>query len=179
MGMGFSEALNTLLTNESQCFEMLGRKYDRDSVVKVAYAKTETLSVLRDSILPSLLGNLAASLQATMPQRLFELGSTFRVEKGKVLETWNAAFVSEHSRSNFSEIKASVFGLMEALGAKFAIKEASDPAFIEGRCASLVVGGKNVGIFGEISPKALQSFGLEEPVAAAELSLGLIFSLLK
>lgn len=179
IGMGFSESLNTLLTNESQCFEMVGRKYNKDSIVKVAYAKTETLSVLRDSILPSLLGNLSASLQATMPQRLFELGSVFRVEGGKVAEANNAAIVTEHSRSNFSEIKAAVFGLMEAVGARFTIKEAADPAFIEGRCASLVIGGKTVGIFGEISPKVLQNFGLEEPVAAAELSLGLIFSLLK
>lgn len=179
VGMGFGEAFNTYLTNESKCFEMVGRKYNKESIVKVAYAKTETLSVLRDSVLPSLLGNLSASLQATMPQRLFEVGNVFRVEGGKVIEAANAAFVSEHSRSNFSEIKAAVFGLMEALGVKFAIKEASEPAFIEGRCAALFVGGKNVGIFGEIAPKVLQNFGLEEPVAAAELSLELIFSLNK
>ena len=56
IGMGFTEAFNTYLTNEAQCFDMVRRKYDEDSVVRVAYAKTETLSILRDSVLPSLLG---------------------------------------------------------------------------------------------------------------------------
>jgi phenylalanyl-tRNA synthetase beta chain len=179
VGLGFSEAFNTFLTNEAQCFEMMGRKYSRDSVVKVAYAKTESVSVLRDSVLPSLLGSLSASLQATMPQRLFEVGNVFSVEGGKVTELRNAAFVIEHSRSNFSEAKACVFALLQALGVKFSIKEAGDPAFIDGRCAAVVVGGKNVGIFGEIAPNVLQNFGLEEPVAAAELSLELIFALNK
>jgi phenylalanyl-tRNA synthetase beta chain len=180
IGMGFTEALNTFLTNEAKCFEMMERRYDKGSVVKVAYAKTETLSVLRDSILPSLLGNLSGSLQATMPQRLFEVGNVFRVVDGKVIESRNATFVSEHSRSNFSEIKSSVYEFMRMIGApKFELKEAKDPAFIEGRCATLVVGGKAVGIFGEIHPKVLQNFGLEEPVAAAELLLELILALKK
>jgi len=179
VGMGFSEAFNTYLTNEAQCFEMVGRKYEKGSVVKVAYSKTETLSVLRDSILPSLLGNLSASLQATMPQRLFELGSVFRVEKAKVIEGRNVAIVSEHSRSNFSEIKGVVFELLRAIGApKPELKEGKGSAFIEGRCAFVVVAGKQVGILGEITPQVLQNFGLEEPVAAAELDVAVIFELL-
>ena len=180
IGMGFTEAFNTFLTNEPRCFEMVGRKYSKDSVVKVAYAKTETLSVLRNSVLPSLLGNLSDSLQATMPQKIFELGSIFRVEGGKVIESRNIAFVSEHPRSNFSEIKASVYEFMRMMGVeKFELKETKDPAFIEGRCAVISFGGRDVGIFGEIHPKVLQNFGLEEPVAAAELSLELILSLKK
>ncbi len=180
IGMGFSEAFNTFLTNEARCFGMVGRKYDKEAIVKVAYAKTENISVLRDSVLPSLLGNLGDSLQATMPQRLFESGSVFRVVEGKVAEGRNIAFVSEHSRSNFSEIKSAVYEFMQVMGApKFELKEAKDPAFIEGRCAALSVGGRQVGVFGEISPQVLQNFGLEEPVAAAELSLELILSLKK
>jgi phenylalanyl-tRNA synthetase beta chain len=179
VGMGFSEAFNNYLTNEAQCFEMVGRKFDRSSTVKVAYAKTESISVLRDSMIPSLLGNLSASMQATMPQRLFEVGNVFRVDGGKVTESRNAAFVIEHSRSNFSEIKAAVFSLLQALGVKFTIKEGEGSAFIEGRCAFVLVGGKQVGIFGEIHPKILQNFGLEEPVAAAELALEQIFAINK
>jgi phenylalanyl-tRNA synthetase beta chain len=179
LGMGFHEAFNNYLTNEAQCFEMVGRKFDKASTVKVAYAKTESVSVLRDSIIPSLLGNLSASMQATMPQRLFEIGSVFRVEGGKVTESRNASFVIEHARSNFSEIKASVFSLMQSLGVKFTIKEGTGSAFIEGRCAFVFVADKPVGIFGEIHPRILRNFGLEEPVAAAELALEQIFALNK
>lgn len=176
IGLGFSEALNTYLTNEAQCFEMVRRPYDKESVVKVVYAKTESLSVLRNSVLPSLLSNLSSSLQSSLPQRLFEVGSVFRVEKGNALEDRNAAIVSEHSRANFSEAKGAVVELLKAIGPiKFELKEAKDPAFIEGRCAEVVVGGRTVGIFGEIHPEVLSNFRLEEPVAAAELNLGIIF----
>ncbi|MDE1865448.1 MAG: phenylalanine--tRNA ligase subunit beta [Candidatus Micrarchaeota archaeon] len=176
LGMGFSEALNTYLTSEAQCFDMVRREYDKESVVRVAYAKTESLSILRESIMPSLLSNLSASLQASLPQRLFEVGSVFRVEKGEVLEGRNVAMVNEHSRSNFSEIKGTVAELLKVLGiSKFGLKEAKDPAFIEGRCASITVNGKTAGIFGEIHPEVLLNFGLEEPVAAAELNLEAIF----
>ena len=92
------------------------------------------------------------------------------------METRNIAVVSEHSRSNFSEIKGAVVELLKAIGPiKFELKEAKDRAFIEGRCASLVVGGRSIGVFGEIHPEVLSNFGLEEPVAAAELSLESVF----
>jgi phenylalanyl-tRNA synthetase beta chain len=176
IGMGFSEALNTYLTNEAQCFEMVRRKYDKEAVVRVAYAKTESLSVLRDSVLPSLLSNLSASLQASLPQRLFEVGSVFRVEKGKPMEGRNAAIVSEHPRANFSEAKGAVVELLKSVGlTKFELKEADDPAFIKGRCAAVMADGKRVGIFGEIHPEVLLNFGIEEPVAAAELNVETIF----
>ena len=106
---------------------MVRRKYEKDELGQVTYAKTETLSVLRNSILPSLLGNLSDSLQATMPQRIFELGSVFSVEAGKPIESRKAAFVSEHPRSNFSEIKAAVYEFMKMVGSpKFALKGAKD-----------------------------------------------------
>jgi phenylalanyl-tRNA synthetase beta chain len=180
VGLGFSEAFNTCLTNESQCFEMVRRKVDEDAVVRVAYAKTETLSILRDCVMPSLFGSLSASMQATLPQKMFEIGSVFRVEKGKVIESRNIAMVSEHAKANFSEIKGMVFEFLKAIGApKPEIKEGLGSAFIEGRCAMVFISGKPVGILGEVHPEVLSSFGLEEPVVAAELSLETILSLEK
>lgn len=177
LGLGFSESFNTYLTNEAQCFEMVRRKYDKDSIVSVAYAKTDSFSVLRDSVMPSLFANLSASLQATMPQRLFEIGNVFRVEKGKVIESRHMALVSEHSKSNFSEMKGTILELLKAIGAsKVEIKAGLGTAFIEGRCAFVTVSGKQVGIFGEIHPEVLSNFGLEEAVTAAELNLEAIIA---
>ena len=154
---------------------MVGRKFDKDSIVKVAYAKTETLSVLRDSILPSLLGNLSASMQATMPQRLFEIGSVFRVEGGKVTESRNA--LSSDRAFEVQLLRDQGIGLLAdaELGGEVHNKGGQGSAFIEGRCAFVFVAARQVGIFGEIHPKILQNFDLEEPVAAAELALEQIF----
>lgn len=173
---GFTEAINTYLTNEKQNFEKMELP-ETDDMIKVAYAKTETLSILRKSILPSLLGNLSTSAQANMPQRLFEIGSVFSMVDEKPKESISLSLVSEHSRSNFSEIKSYIMGLLSAIGIKSAsVSEELNPSFIGGRCAAVNVGGTKIGIIGEINPKVLNNFRLEEPVAAAELDVTSLLS---
>jgi phenylalanyl-tRNA synthetase beta chain len=51
------------------------------------------------------------------------------------------------------------------------VKESADPAFIDGRRGDIVMGGKTVGVFGEIHPAVLNAFELEHSVAAFELDL--------
>ena len=106
MGMGFSEALNTLLTNEPQCFEMVGRKYNKgsDGEGRLREDRDAVGAQGLDTAVPA--GQpFGVDCRPPMPQRLLEVGSVFRVEGGKVAEARNAAIVTEHSRSNFSEIR--------------------------------------------------------------------------
>ncbi len=172
LGMGFTEAMNPYLTNERLNYESLSHKSDDDSSIKVAYAKTENITMLRTSLLPWLMQNLGNSSHEKMPQRLFEIGSIFYIDKGKVVENTNIGVVSEHSKTNYSEIKSVVVEFLKFAGCKdYSIKELKDGAFIDGRAAKLFVGGKEAGYFGEINPKVLEGFRLEEPVVAAEISL--------
>jgi phenylalanyl-tRNA synthetase beta chain len=176
VGMGFTEAINMCLTNEKQNFETMNREPGKETIT-VAYAKTESVSMLRTSVLPSLLASLSCSAQATMPQMLFEIGSVFRMEGDKPREGASLAFVSEHSKSNFSEIKSYLLGLLNTLQIRsVSVDEESDPAFIEGRCASLNIGGAKAGVFGEIHPQVLRNFKLEEPVSAAEIDISILLS---
>jgi len=46
-----------------------------------------------------------------------------------------------------------------------------DPRFIPGRCAEIIVGGKKVGIFGEVHPAVLESWGCSMPAVVAEIDL--------
>jgi phenylalanyl-tRNA synthetase beta chain len=172
IGLGFSEAMNVYLTSEKLNFDSLTRSHEPDSFVGITYSKTEAATMLRTSVLPQLLQNLGQSVHERMPQRLFEIGSTFSVEKGKVKETQRLCFVSEHSKANFSEIRSVIEVMVKHLGLKkYLIKEHDDAAFIKGRCASIEVGGKMLGYFGEIAPQVLENFKLEEPVVAAELRM--------
>ena len=173
VGLGFSEAMNTYLTSERLNFDSVARKSNPESVVSVAYAKTEVTTMLRTSILPQLLQNLGQSAHERMPQRLFEIGSAFSVEKGKVKETHLMGIVSEHSKANFAEIKSVVEAIMRHIGGgKYSIEDFDDPAFIKGRCARMSIGNDVVGYFGEIAPQVLENFKLEEPVVAAEMRMG-------
>lgn len=165
VGLGFSEAMNYYLSNEKVQFDSMRRGRSKSSIT-VAKSKTEAITMLRESVLPGLLQNLSDSAHERMPQRLFEIGSVFRLENGKPVEETHLAFVSEHSKANFSEAKSIIEAIARHLGAKAEYRQAKDGAFIEGRCAAAVGG-----LFGEISPEVLEAFRIEEPVVAGELVL--------
>ncbi len=172
VGLGFTEALNTYLTNEKINFDSMIRTEDVDGTVKVSYSKTENMTMLRTNILHELLQNLSESRSERMPLRLFEVGSVFSVKNGKAIEGKNMAFVSEHSKANFSEIKAVTESLLKHMNVdSYTLESTHDSAFIEGRCAAIKVKGRIIGNFGELHPKVLENFGLEEPTVAAELEL--------
>jgi phenylalanyl-tRNA synthetase beta chain len=172
IGLNFSEAMNAYLTNEKLNFENCMHECDPASIVCIAYAKTEAITMLRTSILPQLLQNLGQSAHERMPQKLFEIGSTFEVVKGKVSERARLGIVSEHSKANFAEIKSVIDSVLKYYAdGKYTIKALDDPAFIKGRCASITLGNEPIGYFGEIAPQVLENFRLEEPVVAAEIRM--------
>ena len=170
LGLGFTEAINPYLTNEDLNFKKMGREYKEQSVIQVAYAK-ENFTMLRTALLPGLMQNLSSSVHCKMPQRIFEIGKVFSTDKEKVSEKTNIGMVCEHSRANYSEMKAVIANILKSSGRSYSLETAKDGAFIDGRCARIMVNGKQVGIFGEIHPKVLESFRLEEPAIAAEIDL--------
>jgi phenylalanyl-tRNA synthetase beta chain len=171
IGMGFTEAMNFYLTNEIQNFNKFEiKKHDEKSIIKVAYAKTEAITMLRTHILPELMENLSNSIHDKMPQKMFEVGSVFSLKGAKVVEQTNFAIVSEHTKANFSEIKSVVLEYLKFSGIKdYTLKEFDHPAFIQGRAAEIIYQNESIGYFGEINPKVLNNFKLEEPVVAAEI----------
>ena len=171
VGFGFSEAINNYLTSkQTNFYNMEIKNPDETKIVSIMRSKTESLSMLRTSLLPSLLQNLNISSHETMPQKLFEIGGVFSANE-KQSEDLNLGFVTEHSKANFIEIKGYTERLLSLLGYNYELKESSDPSFIEGRFAEIIMGGETIGRFGEISPKVLVNFKLEEPVAAAEIRI--------
>ncbi len=169
IGMGFSEAMNSYLTNIATNFSMMRREKDLGSAVTIKDAKSTTIEILRTSLLPSLLSNLSSSKHEKMPQRIFEIDMTFKVEKKMPVERYHVAAISLDASSNFNYIKSVVSALLSKLGSEFAIKEEENSSFITGRCAGIKIKGKTIGLFGEVHPEVLYNFGIEEPAVAFEL----------
>lgn len=170
IGVGYTEAVNNYLTNQDVAFKQMRLPEDAN-VVKITYSKTENITMLRNSILPSLLLTLGRSTHEKMPQRLFEIGSVFSVEDDKAAERVNLSFVSEHSRSNFADAKGVLDSMFGFLGIKYSLREEKNPSFIEGRCAGIYSEGKHIGTIGEVHPEVLNNFKIAEPVAACEVNL--------
>ncbi|MCW6160525.1 MAG: phenylalanine--tRNA ligase subunit beta [Candidatus Micrarchaeales archaeon] len=172
VGLGYTEAINSILTNETANFENMQRKGKEGEYVQIADAKTEQITMVRTDIVPCLMQNLSISTNEKMPQRLFEIGRVFSLNGNTIKESSKLAFVAEHSKANFAEIRSAVEAALKSSDVEgYRIEQSSDPSFIEGRCAKVVSGGTQIGIFGEIHPKVLLAFGLEEPVVAAELTI--------
>jgi phenylalanyl-tRNA synthetase beta chain len=91
-------------------------------------------------------------------------------------ENWLAA-ATTHINAGFSEIKSALDAFFMNLGVAWQIKETQHPSFIEGRVGAVLVEGKKVGVLGEINPCVLESWKLENPVAAFEVNLQRVLTL--
>jgi phenylalanyl-tRNA synthetase beta chain len=113
-----------------------------------------------------------------MPQKIFEIDKVFRLHKGKPIEQTHIAVVSEHSKADYSEAKSVMLKIMQSAAiSDFKLEEHKDPSFIDGRAANILVNGQIIGSFGEISPKVLRNFKLEEPVVAIEMNMEEIYKI--
>ena len=82
------------------------------------------------------------------------------------------AAASMHSGADFSEIRSLADAVLREMGLSAEIVPSEDGALMPGRGADLLVGGKRMGLFGEMHPLVVRSFGLEQPVVALEIEWG-------
>jgi phenylalanyl-tRNA synthetase beta chain len=135
---------------------------------------------LRNNILPSLMKNLSENQHNEFPQNIFEIGRTFRFDKGTetgVGEEEKLGIILCHEKVDFTGIKQILDALTKGLGLKCSVKEAKHDSFIAGRAGNVLVKGKKVGLIGEISPEVLSNWDLTMPVACLELDLEEIFKI--
>jgi phenylalanyl-tRNA synthetase beta chain len=170
VGLGFQEVLTYAMTNPENLFKRMNCK--RDRIVEIANPKVQTLTCMRNWLLPSQMEFLSNNLHVECPQKIFELDNVTILDKKKETRTRDEerlAAVTYHANANFSEIKSVLDAFLMNLGLEWRIKETSHPSFIDGRVGNAIVEGANVGILGEIHPKVLEAWKLENPVAAFEI----------
>jgi phenylalanyl-tRNA synthetase beta chain len=169
IGLGYLEALNSSLSSKRVLYEMTNR--DTTKTISVLDSKSQEHTILRDSILPGLLENLSRNIHESYPQKLFETGTVFTLEN-PISEKINFSSIIANPDANFTEIKSI---LQSALKIGFDIeietKTTTHPTFTEGRCASIVVNSKPIGIIGEISSKTIENYKIRVPVVGLEISL--------
>jgi phenylalanyl-tRNA synthetase beta chain len=171
-GLGFQEVLTFNMTNPQDLFTKMNVKKQR--IVELANPKVQTLTCLRNWMLPSLLEFLSYNLHIEYPQKLFELGTVTVLDEKMETRTRDVhtlAAVISHANASFTETKSALDALLTNLGLEWQIKETEHPSFIEGRVGKVVVNRAEVGILGEIHPKVLETWKLENPVAVFELNM--------
>jgi phenylalanyl-tRNA synthetase beta chain len=169
IGLGFIEVMTFYLANKDD------QKPFTDNLIEVAEPKAKEYNVLRGTIVPQLLKVLASNIHEPYPQKIFEIGRTFKLRdenNDSIKEEIKIAALITHSDASFTEIKSVAIALMNYLGIKnYSFKASMHPYFIEGRCAAVIKNNKKIGVLGEISPLYLQKEGLRNPASGFEIDL--------
>lgn len=148
-------------------------------------------SVLRLTLLPSLLDEIARNLRHTEEYlALFEVARTyFRRPADLPYERRTLALALSGRREpvswqspepqpySFYDLKGMVTAILDALGvANWRVVAREHPALHPGRAAVIQLPGRDVGFLGELHPEVAERFEIEDwPVQVAELDLDAIF----
>ncbi|MDI3543889.1 MAG: phenylalanyl-tRNA synthetase beta chain [Candidatus Woesearchaeota archaeon] len=156
---GLIEVKNfNLISNEDA--ERFGFK-----ALKILNPSNIEYNVLRSSLIPSLLSVFRTNKTRVFPQKVFEISKIFPSEKTTI------ALGISSKDADFTKIKQIVQLIGEQLDLMFNLEEDTRKFFIEGRSGKIKLDNKEIGIIGEIHPSILSDYGLEMPVAIAEINV--------
>ncbi len=167
---GIQQVQSLTLSNDEVQFERMRWTPD-NAVTRIANPITTDHTILRQSILPSLLTLLSANQHHELPQRVQECGEVVRNH----INRWRVSWACAEIGTGFTGAKGITQALMRDLGARdevsFHTIEDGDGPWISGRGARVKVGDIFVGEFGEIDPAISEKFGLKVPIQAGEFDV--------
>jgi len=185
---GFSEVMNYSFVSR-EMFAMTGEG-GRDGVT-IMNPLSEDQVVMRDSIVPSLLDTLRRNIfRKNEDVRIFEFAPVFKPVEGEKLpdERWTLSALMHGRRwgmdgrswsytkeqLDFFDMKGVVEKLFDVLGFSGDLQAApfeggACATYHPGRSASVSIGGKSAGFFGQLHPELAARFDVKTPVFAFEL----------
>lgn len=178
IGLEFTEIKSLMLTSEDQHYTKLRHPVEEDRIT-VAQPITEDRTMIRKTLINSLLEFLEDNKHEELPQKIFEIGDVAYLDQTKetqmtTVKKLAAAQIS--STANFTTIKSIVESFTQNMGFDIELEDSENPTFIQGRCAQFTTRAQSdktpftfKGYFGEVHPEVLVNFDLEYPVIAFEV----------
>ncbi len=169
-GHGFQQVQSLTLSNQKDEFELM-RWNHFGELSEIANPITVEHTILRQSVLPSLMRLLATNKHHELPQKVYELGTVVRSHNNSNRIAWLAA----ERGSGFANSRGIVQTLLKDMGLMqtqtvewIPIK---DGPWLEGRGCKIEVDGVHIGEIGEIDPKVSSEFELRVPIHGGELDI--------
>lgn len=146
----------------------------RRNSMKIMNPLGEDTSIMRTTVLPSMLEILTRNYNfRNKSARLYELGRTyFQREDGMADEPKVLSVGGYGDGMDFFVLKGAVQSILDSIRISDAAYEAvrDNPSYHPGRCARILVGSREVGVFGQIHPLVAQNYGADADLYCAELS---------
>ena len=178
IGLGFTEIKSLMLTSEEQHYTKLGKEIEEDKVT-VAQPITQDRTMIRKSLINSLLEFLQDNKHEELPQKIFEIGDVAYIDKTKetkMVTVKKLAGAEISSNANLTTIKSYMESIVSNLGFVMKLEDNEDSVFIQGRSAKFTVETDDEklpftlkGYFGEVHPQVLDNFELEYPTIMFEI----------
>ncbi|MBE6707708.1 MAG: phenylalanine--tRNA ligase subunit beta [Ruminococcaceae bacterium] len=190
------EALVGMGADQIETFSFISPKYydkirlaaddPRRKSVVIMNPLGEDTSVMRTTALPSILEVLALNYnRKNRDVFLFELGSVYLPKGDDELPDEPRRItlgLLDYTKDQlgFYRMKGYIEALLDRMGVRGVSYKANsdESAFHPGRCASVMVDGKCIGVFGELHPETADNYGFGNVrVLAAELDFDMMFEL--
>ncbi|MDX6640036.1 MAG: phenylalanyl-tRNA synthetase beta chain [Solirubrobacteraceae bacterium] len=145
------------------------------AVVTLENPLSEAQSILRPTILPSLLDAARRNVARGMPDvGLFESGTVYRAADELADEHHAlAALVSgRRIETGFFHVKGILEAVLGTLRVDWSVEAGQWPFLHPGRAAAVLVGGERVGWIGEVHPLVARSWEIDQTVSAFAVDLG-------
>ncbi len=178
VGLGFQEMMYNYLGSKREYVDNMN--FPQEKCIFISNPMSENYEVVRPSIIPSLLESESVSAHAPFPHKIFEVGKVaFCDERDNSGTTTRntLGFLASDSVMGYNDVSSLVNTLLYFLGKEFSLATLEgDARFIEGRCARIMIGQTEVGVFGEIHPQVLENWGSIMPTIACEIDLDLVMA---
>ncbi|HVH62323.1 MAG TPA: phenylalanine--tRNA ligase subunit beta [Candidatus Dormibacteraeota bacterium] len=178
-GAGFTETWNPALVSGRQ----LETLHISAHAMRVSNALSDDMDSLRTSILPSLVDVVALNRdRGRVDVRVFEVAKVFLVDVGekdaqpeepmRLAAVATAGASPDEGRVAFYALKAVLDGCIAGLSAPATVYDrASAQLFHPGRCAAVVLEGRQLGYVGELHPTVSASAKVEGRLVGFEIDL--------
>ncbi len=154
----------------------------RRNQVKILNPLGEDTSVMRTTALPSMLDILARNYaHHNKSAKLYELAKIYLPVEGEVLPYEpKRLMLGSYGGGDFFTLKGAVEAILAAVNAQKPVftPEKTDPSFHPGRCAAVTVGGKRIGLLGQIHPLVAKNYDMDCEIYAAELDFTALLTVL-
>ena len=152
----------------------------RDSVV-IMNPISEDMKVMRTSAAGSMLEVLTRNYNnRNASAKLFEIATIYTPVEGEDLpDEHRIVSLGMYGEGvDFFDLKGVVDIVLSRLNVKGVeiTRKTDNPTYHPGRCASVLIDGKEIGVFGEVHPAVLNNYGLDCKACIAEIELRDLFN---
>jgi len=173
LGLGYSEIMSLPMTTEELAYEKF-RMPVPEHYPRISNPKLKAMTVVRSHMMTGLMEHLRENRRAPLPLRFFELDNVTILDADAetgAREERHLGIVEIGPNASYASIRSVIDALLYELGLTGTFSAIEHPSFIPGRVASVVTESELTGTIGELHPEVIVNFGLENPVAMAELTI--------